>query len=145
MPKEPKNPLKKLCIYCLTRPAKNNEHVVASCFFTRPLPPQMITVPSCRGCNAGRNDGGVRDLNLDEEYMRNAICMRHDMDHPVAKTLRQGKVIRSFENSPPLAMSFLKDSRPVRLRTRQGIFFPDVHHTMNVELPRIARVLKKIT
>jgi hypothetical protein len=136
----------KICVYCGERPAVNDEHVVAKCLFTPPLPP-MITVPSCRECNAGRADGIDRDLSLDEEYLRNVVCMRHDNDHPVAARLRLGKVIRSFENSLPMTKALLNGSQPVLLKTateHPDVYLLDQSGSFNVDLSRIARVLKKI-
>jgi len=86
------------CAYCTIRPAPENEHVIAKIFYVDP-PKYGITVPSCADCNRGRGVGGPRDLHLDEEYMRNALCISGTQSHPVAAQLGSGKVIRSFRRS----------------------------------------------
>jgi hypothetical protein len=132
-----------LCIYCGIRAAVKNEHVVGKVFF-HALPLNMITVPSCAACDSGRGDGGPRDLHLDEEYFRNVLCLRTDMDaHPVANLLFKGPVIRSFERSAGLAKTILGTSHMATPRAPQGIILPP-QMAFNTELHRIARVIRKI-
>lgn len=85
-----------LCIYCGIRPAIENEHVIGNVFYIQ-RPKKAITVPSCSACNRGRGDGGVRDLHLDEEYMRTILCMAEGCEnHPVVIALLEGNIARSF-------------------------------------------------
>ena len=137
--------LVKLCAYCGTRPATENEHVVAKIFYVD-QPRNGITVPSCTDCNRGRGDDGPRDLHLDEEYLRNALCVaegtRH---HPIAAALGEGKVIRSFARSLGLAASFWNASGLTEFRTEGGIFEPYSSPYFYVDFPRVQRVLRKIT
>ncbi len=54
------------CIYC-GRPAEDGDHVPPQCIFPRPLPADLITVPSCRVCN--------RRFSVDDEYFRDALAL----------------------------------------------------------------------
>jgi hypothetical protein len=120
-----------------------NEHVVGKVFF-KTLPEEMITVPSCNECDSGRGDGGPRDFHLDEEYARQAFCLRADMgSHPIANELMKGKVMRSFERSPGLANTILGTTRLVQPEPVSGIVRPP-RLAYAVELDRISRVISKI-
>jgi hypothetical protein len=70
-----------------------------------------------------RGDGGPRDLHLDEEYMRNVLCIAEGtQDHPVARALYERKVVRSFRRSLGLAASVVKTTRFTELKTEGGSF-----------------------
>ena len=59
-----KKPQKKNCIYCGKREATERDHVPPKCFFPRPWPNDLITVPSCSICNRsfGKIDEFIRDV-----------------------------------------------------------------------------------
>ena len=98
----------KICAYCGQRPGEDKEHVVGRVFYITP-PKTGVIVPSCADCNRGRGDGGIRDMHLDEEYMRNVLCIAEGTQfHPVATELSKTKVVRSFRRSVGLAKSVLK-------------------------------------
>src|SRR5262245_4067624 len=91
----------RICIYCQARPAVNEEHVVAKCFFGGVAPKRYIKVPACRECNAGRGDGGDRPLSMDEEYVRTVMVMeKNASSHPVAAKLLKEEVQRSLLRRP---------------------------------------------
>jgi hypothetical protein len=135
----------KMCAYCGQRPAEDNEHVVGQVFYIN-SPKIGVTVPSCADCNRGRGDGGIRDLHLDEEYMRNVLCIAEGTQfHPVATVLSKTKVVRSFRRSVGLAKSVLKATGFTELKTEGGLFEPYSSRVFYPEWPRIQRVLRKIT
>jgi hypothetical protein len=134
-----------MCVYCGVRPATENEHVIGNVFYVS-FPKFGVTVPSCSDCNRKRGDGGPRDLHLDEEYMRNALCLAEGtQDHPIAATLYQEKVVRSFRRSIGLAASVLNASGFTELKTEEGLFEPYTSPCFYPEVPRLQRVLRKIT
>ena len=108
-----------MCIYCGIRPAIESEHVIGNVFYIQ-RPKQAITVPSCSACNRGRGDGGMRDLHLDEEYMRTILCMTEGCsNHPVVIALLEGNIARSFRRRHRgLRQSLL---RSIRHTERLGI------------------------
>jgi hypothetical protein len=55
-----------VCVYCGERAKLTREHVIPECLFTKPLPPNMITVGTCFQCNNGKSDDDVylRDFLL---------------------------------------------------------------------------------
>ena len=118
------------------------EHVVARVFFDT-LPKDMITVPSCHECDAGRGDGGPRDFHLDEEYMRNVLCLKTDLDTNAAATaLVKGKVIPSIARSHTMQQWTVSTTHQVLQQTTSGILVPRLAYT--VDLSRIERVIRKI-
>jgi hypothetical protein len=130
------------CIYCGIRPAVKNEHVVGKVFFDK-LPLDVITVPSCDECDKGKGDGGLCDFHLDEEYMRNVLCLKTDVGtHRGAFNLLP-KVMRSIGRSFPMAQATVATSHLVNVRTQQGIILPN-QLAFNVNLTRVERVIKKI-
>jgi hypothetical protein len=135
----------KTCAYCGMRSASENEHVVAKVFYVDP-PEAGVTVPSCPECNRKRGDGGPRDLHLDEEYMRNALCVAEGTQrHPIAMRLSEGKAMRSFRRSIGLAASVLKATQFTELKMAESLFEPYSSPFFYPEWPRIQRVLRKIT
>lgn len=52
--------MQKSCVIC-GKVATTREHAIARCFFEKPHPSDMITVPSCSSCN--------NSYSLDEEYV----------------------------------------------------------------------------
>src|SRR6266849_6567270 len=135
-----------LCVYCGIRLAIENEHVIGKVFYVRP-PKHGITVPSCAACNRGRGDGGTRDLHLDEEYMRNVLCLAQGtQDHPVVDALLTGRVTRSFRRrSGKLRASVLKTIRFTERRGKDGLFEPYSSPFIRPDFSRFQRVLRKIT
>lgn len=133
------------CIYCGQRPATEKEHVVAKVFYITP-PKIGVTVPSCAECNRKRGDGGVRDIHLDEEYMRNVLCMAEGTQtHSIATELFQTKVSRSFRRSIGLKKTLLRAFGRIPFKSEGGIFEPYSSPYFYPDWARIQRVLRKIT
>jgi hypothetical protein len=135
-----------LCVYCGTRQATENEHVIGKVFYVQP-PKYGITVPSCSRCNRGRGDGGARDLHLDEEYMRTVLCMAEGtQDHPVVDALLTGKVARSFRRRfGGLRANVAKTTGFTERRGKEGVFEPYSSPFLRPDFSRFQRVLRKIT
>jgi len=58
---------KVFCAYCGINIADTKDHVPPKCIFPKPRPHNLITVPSCKDCNAG--------ASKDEEYFLSAMMM----------------------------------------------------------------------
>lgn len=69
--------MKEKCIYCGKRDATDPDHVPPKCFFSKPRPSDLITVPSCRKCNNkfSKVDERARNLltSLDSTEKHSAI------------------------------------------------------------------------
>jgi hypothetical protein len=71
-------------------------------FFDAPLPDNLITVPSCNGCNAG--------VKNDEEYLRAFLmALRGHVPGEAIESVR-GRVKRQFDYQPRLRQRFLDAS-----------------------------------
>jgi hypothetical protein len=133
-----------LCVYCSQRPAVNREHVIGRGFYKEPLPSDLITVPTCRECNAEKGDGDRRNMSDDEEYLRTVLTIsEHCGDHPDANDLMNGKVMRSFTRKPAFLHSIMDTARMVNPRTAQGIILPQ-RLSYTVDLDRVRRVMRKV-
>ncbi len=84
--------MKPLCVYCGITLGTTTDHVIPSCLFIPPLPVPYPKVPACAECNnkKSKNDSYLRDMLVLDLY-----CS----EHPVAKELMKGKVIRSVEKN----------------------------------------------
>jgi len=135
-----------LCIYCGIRPAIENEHVIGNVFYIQ-RPKKAITVPSCSACNRGRGDGGMRDLHLDEEYMRTILCMAEGCEnHPVVIALLEGNIARSFRRRHRgLRQRVLRSIRQTERLSASGVFQPYSSPFVRPDFSRFQRVLRKIT
>lgn len=64
------------CAYCGLK-AVTRDHIPPKALFARPRPNRLITVPSCKECNA--------QALTDDEYFCLMVSMRHDTaEHPDA-------------------------------------------------------------
>lgn len=81
------------------------EHVPPRCFFAKPRPNDMVTVPSCKRHN--------NDNAKDVEYVRNIIVMTegvNDIGIAMFPTVR-----RSLKKSPKLTRRILSSAKPIML------------------------------
>jgi hypothetical protein len=124
------------CVYCGEREAATVDHIPPQCLFGRPLPADIIKVPSCFVCNNG--------ASKDDEYFRNVLTFRHDVEHPDAEVAREAG-LRSLvrPEAPGLRAAFLRSARDVELRTPAGLYVGQAG-TYTVDIPRVDRVVQRI-
>jgi len=84
-------PLK--CVYCGRR-ATTNDHVVARCLLEKPYPPDLMSLPSCRECNAA--------FKRDEEYVLAVMAQSGFVPSLMSKIAEGGVVDRMLQNSAGL-------------------------------------------
>jgi hypothetical protein len=85
----------------------------------------------------------MRDMSLDEEYMRQILCAADRAEkNPAAAELLAGPVQRTFARSPRLASTFLQTLRQTMIQNKEGILMPAF--AWKPDWPRIERVLRKI-
>jgi len=122
------------CVHCGKIRPLCNDHVPPENLFTKPLPSNMITVPSCNECNKNRSK--------DDEYFRLILTMREDIsEHEEVKKVFT-KVERSFERPfySGLKYSFLQTVNLAELITKSGIYLGKVP-LYSPEPERINKVL----
>ena len=81
------------CAYCGGR-ATTRDHVPPRFLLERPLPRDLLTVPSCRDCN--------RSFSLDEQYLQVVIAKVGHVPQLMAKVEKGGIVDRALERAPGL-------------------------------------------
>ena len=127
---------KKVCVYCGSRKNLTKDHVPPKCLFAKPLPENLITVPSCRKCN--------KDASNDDEYFRLILANRRDVrDHPEASKTRE-KTARSlrYPEARGLTRAFLSGVRSLYFMNELGVIEPGAAYF--VEYNRIYRVASRI-
>jgi hypothetical protein len=68
------------CAFCGATENVTDDHVPPKCLFAKPKPSNLITVPSCRNCNAGSGQ--------DDTYFRDTLIFWDaTRDHPVSQKL----------------------------------------------------------
>jgi hypothetical protein len=78
-----------LCIYCGEREATTSDHAPPECFFSKPRPSNLITVPCCLKCN--------REYGKIDERARNLLTsLEVTEDHPAIQSQIAAKRERSF-------------------------------------------------
>lgn len=117
---------KQSCIYCGSK-ATTRDHVPPRLLLERPFPKNLHTVPSCLDCNRG--------ASKDEEYFLALIAQVSQSPNITAKLEPGGTLDRAFTRSPALEQRFL-DAIGIDENTGQPFIHP--------ELPRVARIVKKI-
>jgi len=104
------------CVHCGKIRPLSKDHVPPKNLFTKPLPSNMIEIPSCSVCNENRSK--------DDEYFRLILTMREDLtEHEEVQDVFS-KVERSFERPfhSGLKYSFLQTVRLAEVITDSGIY-----------------------
>lgn len=134
---------KPMCVHCGIREGVTDDHVFPKCFFAKPRPDNLPTVPSCQECNTGQGDGGDRPMSEDEEYTR-LIYTISDLaqDHPTVNELLDGPVHRSLDRNPNLEAMILNTIQVDTVTQPDGTERQRLSFEHNQV--RIARALKKM-
>lgn len=126
-----------LCVHCNRVEAVTVDHVPPACLFPSPRPNNLVTVPSCEGCNRG--------ASKDDEYFRMTLVMRRDVpDNPDTQRLLDA-VHRSFAKPQKRGMvqALLQNVRQVHLRSPAGLYL-GLDWAYDVDLERLGRVTNRI-
>jgi hypothetical protein len=101
------------CIYCATRPATTSDHVPPKQVFPRPLPSNLITVPSCDVCNGG--------FQSDDDYFGAIMAMRVEIEpHPGGDEV-VARLMRGFDR--PESRGLVE--RFIAARTTKSVYAKD--------------------
>jgi hypothetical protein len=125
------------CVYCGERAKVTREHVIPECLFTKPLPPNMITVGTCFKCNYGKSG--------DDVYLRDFLLAdRATGENACAQEIRFSQLKRSVEtNRSEIARAALNYAYRVPLRTPSGLYV-DSAFAVPVDPKRIESMYRKM-
>ena len=106
---------KTVCAYCGQR-ATTRDHVPPKILFAKPLPSDMLTVPSGVECN--------RKYQLHDEYIGNAILMRREIQDEPSVGDTVDKMMRALgrDSAAGLSHRLLDTVQRVDVNTAAGIF-----------------------
>ena len=110
------------CYYCL-RGATTRDHVVPRCLLEKPYPPNLLTIPSCRECNAG--------FKQDEEYFLAVMAQSGSVPTLMSKVDENRVVDRMLQKSPGLD-SLIQGSLRIAEDGRGVYITPDEVRLANV-------------
>src|SRR5882724_7902373 len=134
-----------VCAVCGKRAMVTRDHVPPLAIFLKPLPSNMITVPTCRPCNNG--------AKLDDEYFRACIATGGAPGTKQAELWKNKFIDSTLARSPALRTAILRDRQKLiefhmqtPLRTIDGRILPDelVELAIPFDAGRINRVLVRI-
>ena len=112
------------CFHCGSAFPDTVDHVPPKIFLDKPYPDDLITVPSCRGCNSDSSD--------DEQYVASLIevvvCGTTD-----PRVLERHKISKTLEHRPRL-----------REKLARAATVDNSAYTVRPELERVNLVLEKI-
>lgn len=95
-------PTSATCVLCTVGAVTTSEHIPAKLFFDRPLPDNLITVPSCAACNHGSQH--------EDEYLRAfMMLLRGHTPSPAIENVR-ARAVRQLDREPCLRAGFQQSS-----------------------------------
>ena len=124
------------CIYC-GKSAQEYDHVPPQCLFERPLPGDLVTVPSCTNCN--------RRFGLDDEYLRDSLALStiEAADPPELKTIHDAmkRSLLRKEFRPPVRR-ILEGSRDGWAQHRSAI--AERVKMLPIDMKRIGSTVERV-
>lgn len=124
------------CVYCGARNSLTRDHVPPKCLFAKPLPEDLITVPSCHKCNEA--------ASKDDEYFRMILTSRSDVgDHPEALSVMK-RAVRGLQypEARKFRRSFLRSTDMFYYVNELGVIEPGGSYMADHE--RLGRVASRI-
>ena len=105
---------KGICVYCGKLKEITKDHVPPECFFPKPKPSNLITVPSCVECNRG--------AGKDEEFFLATFMFSEVGVTEAGKMLWNEKLHRMYEKNLGLRGKIAKSLHYSDIYTPAGIF-----------------------
>lgn len=112
------------CVFCGEN-ADTREHIFAKCFFDRPYPNNLPTIPSCRKCN--------NSFSLDEQYLMYLIDYLKSVEYNNGEFVRTVAQKTFFHNEE-------LENRMINSLSVEGSGKP----IFSIESDRISSVIRKI-
>lgn len=97
------------CVFC-GEYADTREHIFARCFFDRPFPKDLLTIPSCHKCNNSFS-GDEQYLMYLTDYLKSIELYNGEFTRDVAKKTFQHK--DGLENRMICSLSIEGKGRPI--------------------------------
>ncbi|MBM3208930.1 hypothetical protein FJZ40_01415 [Candidatus Shapirobacteria bacterium] len=129
--------LHQLCIYC-GKTANTKEHIPSKQFFKDKSDKPLITVPSCKVCNAG--------FQKDEDFFRQFYVSMLMARSSVAKKIMDGEISRSILRKPALGHKMFSQMKLIDAYTKSGLYKGKMtmYKVSDTDKIRIDRVVTKI-
>lgn len=126
-----------ICIYC-QNVADTREHIPPKQLFKGTLDKSLITVPSCRTCNAS--------FQKDEDFFRQFYVSMLTDRSPQAKSLMNNEITRSIKRNPALGFQMFKQMQLVEAYTKSGLSLgkKTMYTISDSDRERIDRIVTKI-
>jgi hypothetical protein len=127
----------RMCAYCGVTPATTEDHVVPTCLFDGPLPPDIVKVPACNACNhaKSKDDGYLRDI---------LITDMHCSDYPIAQALIGGKFKRAMQkNRSDFARAAVRRGCLKPMYSSGGVYLGHFH-SVPLEVARVNQIFSTI-
>jgi hypothetical protein len=102
------------CVYCSMRESTTDDHVPPKCFFPKPRPSNLITVPSCLDCN--------KDAGKDEEFFLATFMFSYAGVSEAGKRLWTEKLNRMYEKNIGLRRKIADHLNQSSFYTPSGIY-----------------------
>lgn len=124
------------CVHCGSRNKITRDHIPPKCLFSKPYPPNLITVPSCRKCN--------NSASLDDEYFRLTIVSRWDVGKSPEAQKVADKALRALSRpkAAGLRTLILGNVREFFFKNAKGLLEPSASY--DVKLNRLDAVASRI-
>lgn len=126
-----------ICIFC-KKLADTKEHIPAKQFFKGTPTKPLITVPSCKECNAGFQN----DEDFFRQFNTGFLMDRSDK----AKVLMENEITRSIKRKPALGLQMFSQMKLVDAYTKSGLYVGKMtgYYVSDSDIERINRIVKKI-
>jgi hypothetical protein len=123
------------CYVCGAPDARTMDHIFPKSLWSPPYPDDALTAPACHDCQ--------KRLAPDETYFRTVAAASGAGNDPRARTLWEGKVIRSFDRDTRSRERLAAALRPIDWHTRAGLYLGTLVG-LEGDRERIGNVLRKI-
>lgn len=124
-----------ICVYCGKEKATTVDHVPPKCFFPKPRPHNLITVPACRRCN--------KEAEKDEEFFLATFMFSEASQSRVGKALWAEKMNRVYFRGRGVGSAIRKRMNRVNLTTASGIYYGK-GFALEIDYARLETVVTKI-
>ena len=123
------------CVYCHSNADLTRDHVPPKCFFPKPRPADLITVPACRRCN--------QHHEKDEEFFLASLMFSDAGIGEAGRALWQQTVRSMLFRKRGVGKAIRTLLRPVELRSPAGLYLRN-GYALEIDYARLESVVRKI-
>ena len=127
----------KICAYCGGTNPETKDHVPPKSLFQKPLPNNLITVPTCQKCHSR--------ISIDDEYFLMALGIVLSDDGGEKAVFLTEKIKRALKRpeANKLRLSFSNSAKPIELHSDEGIYLGKLY-AIPFDWKRIKNFAKRI-